>query len=428
MSGSDHRRIAIACQGGGSHTAFTAGVLTQLFEEELAADEVVGLSGTSGGAGCALLAWWALRTGDGADVGPLLAQFWDDNSATAPWEQLLNAAATFAGDLQQYVMTPTVSPYDNPFAAAGSDEFKRLLERRVDFASVEPEGAGARPALLVGAVDVLSGSFRTFDSRRDRITADTILASAAIPTLFRAVPIEDGVYWDGLFSQNPPIRELAELAPDEIWVIQINPSRREAVPRSNLEIADRRNELSGNLSLYQELHFIEKIDQLLESGLLSEQGPYRRIAVRIVELSPRRVSRALGVRTKLNRDPAFIADLIAHGRDQARELIAGLRFERAWRARDLDALIELVSEAVELRVHAPFGGDVAGSGREALAQYLRAHLSGLTLDLTRKQVVGDAVTWSVTIQPSGRRAAARVVLDGGRVASLWLGAPGRYEP
>ena len=35
-----------------------------------------------------------------------------------------------------------------------------------------------------------------------------------------------------------------------------------------VEIADRRNELSGNLSLYQELHFIEKIDTMLEEGLL----------------------------------------------------------------------------------------------------------------------------------------------------------------
>ena len=59
------KRIAIACQGGGSHTAFTAGVLERLLgAEELAGYEVVGLSGTSGGAVCALLAWSALLDGD----------------------------------------------------------------------------------------------------------------------------------------------------------------------------------------------------------------------------------------------------------------------------------------------------------------------------------------------------------------------------
>ena len=116
MGALDHRRIAIACQGGGSHTAFTAGVLARLFEDELSDGDVVGLSGTSGGAVCALLAWWALRSGDRAAVGPLLERFWADNSATTPWGQLLNAAATFAGDLQQFVMTPALSPYENPFA------------------------------------------------------------------------------------------------------------------------------------------------------------------------------------------------------------------------------------------------------------------------------------------------------------------------
>ena len=56
------KRIAIACQGGGSHTAFTAGVLKRLFQgDALARYDVVGLSGTSGGAVCALLAWYALR-------------------------------------------------------------------------------------------------------------------------------------------------------------------------------------------------------------------------------------------------------------------------------------------------------------------------------------------------------------------------------
>ena len=63
--------MAIACQGGGSHTAFTAGVLKRLLgAEELAGVEVVGLSGTSGGAVCALLAWSALLDGDPVAAGP----------------------------------------------------------------------------------------------------------------------------------------------------------------------------------------------------------------------------------------------------------------------------------------------------------------------------------------------------------------------
>src|SRR5215211_4585451 len=140
--------------------------------------------------------------------------------------------------------------------------------------------------LLVGAVDVLSGEFRTFNSRQERITPETILASAAIPNLFCSVrPGDGGTYWDGLFSQNPPVRELTDEGPDEIWVVQINPKELEPEPSTVVEIADRRNELSGNLSLYQELHSIEKIDQLLEQGLLSPDGKYKQIVVRVIELS-----------------------------------------------------------------------------------------------------------------------------------------------
>jgi len=120
--------------------------------------------------------------------------------------------------------------------------------------------------LLVGTVDVLSGQFKAFHSRRDRISAETVLASAAIPTLFRSVRLDGGTYWDGLFSQNPPVKELTDERPDEIWVIQINPRENEREPKTIAEIADRRNELAGNLSLYQELDFIEKIDQMLEQG------------------------------------------------------------------------------------------------------------------------------------------------------------------
>jgi predicted acylesterase/phospholipase RssA len=57
-------RVAIACQGGGSHTAFTAGALKRLLADERY--EVVALSGTSGGAICAVLAWYALLENNGA--------------------------------------------------------------------------------------------------------------------------------------------------------------------------------------------------------------------------------------------------------------------------------------------------------------------------------------------------------------------------
>jgi NTE family protein len=156
---SNKKRVAIACQGGGSHTAFTAGVLKGLLRSgRLQEHEVVALSGTSGGAVCALLAWHHLLEGDAAGAVGALDAFWHDNSATTPHEQVLNGWLLWASNLQNFVATPAVSPYYNPFAALGLEEFRAMLERRVDFDRIGVQPEGSYPFLLVGAVDVLAGS------------------------------------------------------------------------------------------------------------------------------------------------------------------------------------------------------------------------------------------------------------------------------
>jgi NTE family protein len=396
----ESKRVAIACQGGGSHTAFTAGVLKRLLraEEVFKHYEVVGLSGTSGGAVCALLAWDNLLRGDRAGAAEALDAFWRDNSATAPHEQIINSWILWASSLQNFITMPVVSPYyDNYFSVSALEEFKRMLERRVDFAKVRLQPEDSYPALLVGAVDVLSGEFRAFNSRRERITPETILASAAIPTLFRSVRAGDGrTYWDGLFSQNPPVRELTEEGPDEIWVIQINPKELESQPKTVIEIVDRRNELSGNLSLYQELRSIEKIDQLLEEGLLSPDGKYKQIVVRVIELSRSRFSRSLGTASKLNRDPRFIEDLMSHGEARAEEFLAALAFEDAWRSRDHDAVMAFFAEDAELVSSAPFPGNGPYNGKARIRSFLTEYLAEeIRMDLTKKQVARDRVSWTV---------------------------------
>ncbi len=421
----DRKRVAIACQGGGSHTAFTAGVLKRLFQEALTEHQVVGLSGTSGGAICALLAWYALREGDPPSAGRLLDGFWADNSATTPFEQMVNATTMFAGELQRFFITPAISPYDNVFVAGGIEEMKRMLGRRVDFDRLSSEPRIEQPLLLIGAVDVLSGEFRAFDSRRDTISAETILASAAIPTVFRSVRLDGGTYWDGLFSQNPPIRELIDARPDEIWVIQINPKERETEPTTVTDIADRRNELAGNLSLYQELYFIEKIDQMLDVGALARDGKYKSIMVRVIELSPSRLPRSLGATSKLNRDPAFIRDLIAHGEAQADEFLTALSFEHAWKDGDLAAVMGFFGAEVEFSSTQPFPSAPTTRGAEPVRSFLKQHLTAIEVDATRKQVAGDRVVWTVKTQSgsSGNRAhgQAEIALAAGKITSLQLG-------
>ena len=422
-------RVVIACQGGGSHTAFTAGVLKRLLgAEELADYEIAGMSGTSGGAVCALLAWYALRDGDPARAGHLLEQFWVENSASTPVDMLINNWVLWASAWQNFgVAPPAVSPYHSPTSIAGAEQFRRMLRGQVDFSQIKIDDSQDHPVLLIGAVDVLSGEFRTFNSRRDLITPDVVLASAAIPNLFRAVRLEGGTYWDGLFSQNPPVRELLDAAPDELWVIQINPQRLAAEPTTLSDIADRRNELAGNLSLYQELAFIEKIDQLLETGQLNKGQKYKQVVIRVIELSRGRLPRGLGSASKLNRDPRFIKDLMSHGEQQAAEFIAAVSFERAWLSEDVTAVLELFAEDPEIVGTPPFSPLRSYRGSEQVRRFVQRQFSrGVRMDLTHKHVARERVTWTIRARGDGQHddlhGYAEAEFRSGKVARLRIAA------
>ena len=88
---------------------------------------VVGLSGTSGGAICALIAWSALTGGDPTRAGRLLDEFWKSNSASTPVEQLMNSWMIWASQLANFLAAPAVSPYDNPAAELALDHLRGLL-------------------------------------------------------------------------------------------------------------------------------------------------------------------------------------------------------------------------------------------------------------------------------------------------------------
>src|SRR3954469_25876990 len=83
-------KIAITCQGGGSQTAFTAGALHALFEAGIQEEfDIVSLSGTSGGAVCASLVWYAIKKGE-QPVWTRLMDFWKSNTAQSDSELHFN--------------------------------------------------------------------------------------------------------------------------------------------------------------------------------------------------------------------------------------------------------------------------------------------------------------------------------------------------
>ncbi len=375
-------RVAIACQGGGAHTAFTAGVLDRLLEDDRQSFEIVSLSGTSGGAVCALIAWYGLSQKNPALARKLLKDFWADNSANSLLEKLWNISALSAarspievkvspyfpglswgmtqvrlqGELLQKLLGfgdgGQLSPWSSFFRPQLEGfilrpefiDLQRLLEKYIDFDSL-PDTLES-PQLLVGAVQVCTGQFKAFDSRQEKILPEMILASAALPSLFKAVHVKDEVYWDGLFSQNPPIREFVcgverTEKPDQIWVVQINPRERDKEPTTVEEILDRRNELSGNVSLQQEINSIKTLNkvagaaedlftahpELSDSPAGEALRKYKQVKICRIEIDETELfsdqTSDLDYASKLDRSPEFIQQLVEHGQSQAQSFLNG---------------------------------------------------------------------------------------------------------
>ena len=317
---SDTTNVAIACQGGGSHTAFTAGVLARLLEDWNDSEyELVGISGTSGGAFNALATWYGLVTGTPEDAIDLLEGLWADLSASGPADRVTNEAVTNVSRLRSMgVPLASISPYQNPASGLGRDRIESVLRAHVDFDEIPPHCSRESPDLVVGTVDVNGGIFETFVN--EDVTPEAVLASAAVPALFEAVEIHGHYHWDGLFSQNPPVNDLmhqpAGRKPDELWVIQINPQEFEGEPTSLEVIADRRNELAGNISLNQELRFIERVNEWVADGTLPADE-FSRTEIRHIRMGKR-----YHCSTKVDRDPDFIAELMALGRERAAAFLA----------------------------------------------------------------------------------------------------------
>jgi NTE family protein len=344
-------RIAIACQGGGSQTAFTAGALKALCETA-AADEidVVSISGTSGGAVCAALVWYAFVKGE-RPICQRLINFWKDNSAQSGAERTFNKFVIASSRMVNRGLVPAfqVSPSSPwlrtmmPFATIGQrlefTDFPALLRNYIDFDEIAAWGPRpSPPVLIVGAANVSTGKLSKFISSQEAIRLEHILASCAVPAIFPAVQIGEYAYWDGLFSDNPPVAELIragsvgiENIPEEIWLIKINPTVCRQVPVLPADILDRRNQMEGNISLFHQLIQIEQLNDMLLAGAFNPDYLARldiRAPIRIpksfateadkpyhipcIEMSAA-LQETLDYESKLDRDPRNIDHLLTEG-------------------------------------------------------------------------------------------------------------------
>jgi NTE family protein len=270
--------INLALQGGGAHGAFTWGVLDHLLEDGRV--EIEGISGASAGAVNAIMLADGLIRGGPDEARQRLADFWRAVSVDGrlPDLQRMVVERLFPFVAREGLwiraMTGMLSPYDlNPL---NINALKELIERFVDFEAIRRD---QRLELFISATNVQTGDLRVFT--RAEVTAEVVMASAALPLLFRAVDIDGVPYWDGGYSGNPVlIPFLRTTATEDALIVQINPPQRRKVPTRTREIMSRVNEISFNASLLSELRGVAFVNRLIEQGRLprgSRPGEFRRL-------------------------------------------------------------------------------------------------------------------------------------------------------
>jgi NTE family protein len=314
------RAINLALQGGGSHGAYTWGVLDALLEHGRLAIE--GITGTSSGAINAVVlveGWRRARAAgrDGAEgARESLAAFWE-RLAAHPSVFSLAPGAGGSGehpmalwmDLVSRVWAPTqFNPLDyNPLRSA--------LAETVDFDALR---ADCPFRLFLCATRVDTGRARIF--REHELTLEMPLASAALPYSFHAVQIEGASYWDGGFVGNPALWPLFySTRSRDLLLVQVNPLRRDELPRSAQEIVDRSAEISFNATLLAEMRALAFVQRLLQEGSLDART-YKDIRVHLITGDA--ALAGFGADSKYATAPAFLRRLGELGREDARAWLA----------------------------------------------------------------------------------------------------------
>ena len=330
--------VDLALQGGGSHGAFTWGVLDRLMDEPWL--RIDGISGTSAGAMNAVVLASGFTAAGATGAKSALNAFWRRVADAARFSPIRRSALDvilgrwtldtspfyLAFDLASRVF----SPYDLQFA--GPNPLHEVLAESVDFAQVTRSPI----RLFVTATNVHTGRGRVF--RNAELTPDVLLASACLPTLFRAIEIDGEPYWDGGYSGNPTISPLVrECSSHDTLLVAVNPVERPGTPRSAREILDRLNEVSFNATLLKELRMIALLRQVVDAG--SSEG--RKWAEMRVHLIASKLLAELGASSKFNAEWDFLCMLRDEGR-RAAEAFLTAKGENIGKSSsiDLDILLQ----------------------------------------------------------------------------------------
>ena len=265
---------ALVLQGGGALGSYQAGVYEALYENFKALDWVAGVS--IGAINAALIAgnapdqrvarlrefWDLLSSGPGQSLPALGADRGFINQWSALSAMLFGIPGFFKPRMSPALLLGSAAPLQSYYDTSA---LKLTLERLVDFDRINHKSM----RLSVGAVNVRSGNSVYFDNAGQKITADHIMASAALPPGFSAVHIDGEDYWDGGIVSNTPLQYVLDTRQRtrQLVVLQVDLfSARGPMPKTLSEVLERQkdityssrtrmntNTVSANLNLQQAL-------------------------------------------------------------------------------------------------------------------------------------------------------------------------------
>lgn len=296
--------ICLALQGGGSHSAFSWGVLDQLLLDGRARIEAI--SASSGGAMLACVMAQGMMENGAEGARDSLLQFWKKVALATQMmplrlqvvDQLLgHVGVDFSpSSMALDYLSRVFSPYQ--FNLFDVNPLRGIVEELVDFEALRKHSP---LALYINATHAKTGQSRIFTEKD--LSLDAVMASACLPFLFKAVEVEGEPYWDGSFSGSPPLAPLVNGAhAREIVLVQTHSQATDDVPTTAADILDRAIEMSFSAVLQQELKAIELYNQLV--GSRGGQLP-----VHVHRIEAQEVMSGLGRASKLKADWDFIVYL-----------------------------------------------------------------------------------------------------------------------
>jgi NTE family protein len=313
------KAINLALQGGGSHSAFTWGVLDRLLEDDRLIFD--GITATSAGCVNAVLLADGLARGSRQAAREMLKTFWKRMSDMT---SLSIVAPSFLDKLDPnfgldhspgYVLFDLISrfmsPYQlNPF---GINPLRDLLDEVIDFERVRRQQV---VKLFLSATNVKTGKVAVFSNKE--ITADHILASACLPFKMRAPKIGGEHYWDGGFMGNPVIYPVIyECDSCDILLVHLTPTERAEMPTDSRSILNRMEEISFNAALMREMRVFAFVTQMIDEGKLSDN---KRMFFHSIEAED--IIKDLSGSSKTNADWRFLIHLFELGRERADRWLA----------------------------------------------------------------------------------------------------------